>query len=129
MKKTVTVQVRIEKELEEQANAILASLGMNATTAITIFYSQIVRQGRIPFDLKTSELQSELGSAVKTNKEERLVRLMSMAGIGVKLVGPQSAEEIDARIRHFRGDEEYEPVEGQESDALLSDNHLSEDKK
>jgi len=129
MTKTVTVQVRIEKELKEQANAILASLGMNATTAITLFYSQIVRQGRIPFEWNIPKHQNELVATIEPNKEERLARLMSMAGIGVKLVGPQSAEEIDARIRHFRGDEEYEFVERQESDALLSDNNLSEDKK
>ncbi|MBM3563063.1 MAG: ribbon-helix-helix protein, CopG family [Alphaproteobacteria bacterium] len=37
--------------------------------------------------------------------EERIRRLKELEGIGYRLVGPQSIEEIDARIREFRGDE------------------------
>ncbi|MGJ0453681.1 MAG: ribbon-helix-helix protein, CopG family [Methylocystis sp.] len=37
--------------------------------------------------------------------QERIRRLKELEGIGYRLVGPQSVEEIDARIREFRGDE------------------------
>jgi DNA-damage-inducible protein J len=52
MSKSVTVQARMEPELKEKADVILASLGINATTAITLFYSQIVRHRGIPLELK-----------------------------------------------------------------------------
>lgn len=37
--------------------------------------------------------------------QERIRRLKELEGIGYRLVGPQSVEEIDARIREFRGDD------------------------
>jgi DNA-damage-inducible protein J len=52
MSKSVTVQARMEPELKEKADAILASLGINATTAITLFYTQVVRHRGIPLELK-----------------------------------------------------------------------------
>ncbi len=52
MTKTVTVQARMEPKLKKQADKILASLGINATTAITMFYKQVVQQRGIPLELK-----------------------------------------------------------------------------
>ena len=52
MTKTVTVQARMEPKLKAQADAVLALLGINATTAITLFYSQVVRHRGIPLELK-----------------------------------------------------------------------------
>ena len=52
MTKTVTVQARMTPQLKLEADAILAALGINATTAITLFYTQMVRQGGIPIELK-----------------------------------------------------------------------------
>lgn len=50
--KSATVQARMEPKLKKEVDAILASLGINATTAITLFYSQMVRYRGIPLDLK-----------------------------------------------------------------------------
>ncbi|NOX73196.1 MAG: type II toxin-antitoxin system RelB/DinJ family antitoxin [Alphaproteobacteria bacterium] len=52
MPKTALVQARMEPKLKAEADAILASLGINATTAITLFYSQMVRHRGIPIELK-----------------------------------------------------------------------------
>jgi hypothetical protein len=41
------------------------------------------------------------GEGVKS----RMERLLAKAGAGVALVGPQTTEDIDRRIREFRGDE------------------------
>ena len=51
MTKTVTVQARMTPQLKLEADAIMAALGINATTAITLFYTQMVRQGGIPIEL------------------------------------------------------------------------------
>ena len=37
--------------------------------------------------------------------QERIRRLKELQGIGARLLGPQSIEEIDARIREIRGDD------------------------
>ena len=52
MTKTVTVQARMDPRLKREADKILAALGMNATTAITLFYKQVVRHRGIPLELK-----------------------------------------------------------------------------
>jgi DNA-damage-inducible protein J len=52
MSKSVTVQARMEPELKAKADVILASLGINASTAISLFYAQIVRHRGIPLELK-----------------------------------------------------------------------------
>lgn len=67
MTKTVTVQARMEPKLKEQADAILASLGMNATTAITLFYTQMVRHRGIPLELKVPN--EELLAAIAEAKD------------------------------------------------------------
>ena len=48
----VCAQARMTPQLKLEADAILAALGINATTAITLFYTQMVRQGGIPIELK-----------------------------------------------------------------------------
>jgi DNA-damage-inducible protein J len=67
MTKTVTVQARMEPKLKEQADAILASLGINATTAITLFYTQMVRHRGIPLELKVPN--EELLAAIAETKD------------------------------------------------------------
>ena len=52
MTKSAIVQARMEPDLKRKADSILERLGINATTAITLFYSQIVRHGGIPLELK-----------------------------------------------------------------------------
>lgn len=53
--KTESLYVRMEPELKKQAEEILSSLGLSASTAINMFYRQIVLKRGIPFDLKLEE--------------------------------------------------------------------------
>lgn len=52
MAKTANLYARIEPELKEQAENILNSLGLPPSSAITMFYKQIVLQQGLPFDVK-----------------------------------------------------------------------------
>jgi len=47
------VNIRIDDGLKEKADFLFDELGLNMTTAINIFVRQVVRQGRIPFDITT----------------------------------------------------------------------------
>ena len=45
------VNIRLDDSLKEKADVLFDELGLNMTTAFTIFVRQTVRQGRIPFDI------------------------------------------------------------------------------
>lgn len=51
MSKTATVRARLEPALKAKAEGVLGELGLNATTAITLYYEQIVKRHAIPFDI------------------------------------------------------------------------------
>lgn len=55
MAKSSNLYVRIEPELKERAEAILSALGVPVSTAITMYYKQIVLQRGIPFKAKLPE--------------------------------------------------------------------------
>lgn len=52
MAKTSNLYVRIEPALKEQAEQILDALGIAPSSAINMFYKQIVMQRGLPFEVK-----------------------------------------------------------------------------
>ena len=52
MAKSANLYARIEPEVKEQAEMILAALGIPASNAITMFYKQIILNNGLPFDVK-----------------------------------------------------------------------------
>lgn len=50
--KSANLYARIEPEVKEQAERILAALGIPASNAINMFYKQIILQRGLPFDVK-----------------------------------------------------------------------------
>ena len=51
MAETTNLNIRIDRELKEQAEYFFGELGLNMTTAINIFVRQSLRQGKIPFEI------------------------------------------------------------------------------
>lgn len=49
--KTANVLARVEPEVKEQAEAIMAKLGIPASTVINMLYKQIILTRSIPFSL------------------------------------------------------------------------------
>lgn len=49
---TALVQVRVDKELKEQADALFNDLGLDTTTALRMFLKTAVREQKIPFSLR-----------------------------------------------------------------------------
>lgn len=48
-----TIQVRTSAETKKKAQAILANLGLDMSTAINMYLVQIVQKGGIPFQILT----------------------------------------------------------------------------
>ena len=73
MAKTTTVQAQIDPMLKQDAEKVLAAIGLNSTTEINMFYSQIkLRQG-LPFDARipnaeTREAMAEARTGKKLKK-------------------------------------------------------------
>ena len=51
MAETTNLSIRIDSDLKNEADKVFNALGMNLTTAITVFVKQAVMQKRIPFDI------------------------------------------------------------------------------
>ena len=47
------VNIRIDDDLKTRADYIFEELGLNMSTAFTIFLRQTIRQGGIPFEITT----------------------------------------------------------------------------
>ena len=68
MAKTTNIYVRLEPGLKEEAEAILAQLGIPVSNAVNIFLKQVVMQRGLPFDVKLPE--AKIPSIANMNKEE-----------------------------------------------------------
>lgn len=61
------LNIRTDKDIKDQAEAIFNELGLNMTTAINMFLRTAIREHGIPFDLKfdvpneTTAAESEEG--------------------------------------------------------------------
>ena len=53
--KSANLYARIEPDVKEQAEGILAALGIPASNAINMFYKQIILQRGLPFELMSPE--------------------------------------------------------------------------
>jgi DNA-damage-inducible protein J len=47
------INIRIDDDLKSRADSIFEELGLNMTTAFTMFVRQTIRQGGIPFEITT----------------------------------------------------------------------------
>ena len=95
MSKTANVTARVEPELKEQAEGILASLGIPASSAITMFYKQIIFQGGLPFEMK---LPTNPLDTTKMSREELYAKIS--AGIEAAEQGKTTPiDEFDSKFR------------------------------
>ena len=62
---TVNMSIRMDTELKKQAELMLSDMGLNMTTAMNMFLRQVVRQGRIPFEIATDIPNAETLAAIK----------------------------------------------------------------
>ena len=56
---TKTITIQMDEELKQQAEVIFADMGLNMTTAFTIFTKAVVRQNKIPFEICADPFYSE----------------------------------------------------------------------
>lgn len=56
---TTTITIRMDETLKKQAETLFEDMGLNMTTAFTIFTKAVVRQNKIPFEICADPFYSE----------------------------------------------------------------------
>ena len=69
MPKSAMIRARIDPKLKKQAEAVLKSLGLNASEAISIFYSQIRYKQGIPFEVKIPIKKAKYSQVSRTSRK------------------------------------------------------------
>lgn len=64
-KETTNINIRMDKELKEEAEILFNELGMNMTTAFNIFLRQSVRQQKIPFEISLNTPNAKTIAAIE----------------------------------------------------------------
>ena len=59
MSQVVNVNFRMDAELKKSMEEVCADIGINLTTAFTIFAKKVSRERRIPFELSADPFYSE----------------------------------------------------------------------
>ena len=99
MAKSANLYARIEPEVKDEAERILAALGISASSAINMFYKQIILRNGIPFDVTIPARRGPDFSVMTANE----VNVELEKGyIDMKEGRVKSAEQIFKEIRKDR---------------------------
>ena len=68
---TTNINVRVDTTLKQEAEALFSDLGLNMSTAVTMFLRSAVRHNGIPFELRRSIPNAETRAALAEYGEMR----------------------------------------------------------
>ena len=94
--KSANLYARIEPEVKEKAENILSTLGIPASSAINMFYKQIILQRGIPFEVK---LPSSRPIDMSFLSETELNAELEKGYADIKAGRTREASEVFADIR------------------------------
>jgi len=100
MAETTNLSIRIDRSLKDEADRIFNALGMNLTTAITIFVKQSVRQKKIPFEIALEAEESKVFSLQNAMAASERIWQNSIQNNTDKM----TVKEIDAEIAAVRAE-------------------------
>lgn len=61
---TTTVQARVTSELKQEAEAVLAAIGLSTSDSIRLFLQQVVNSGGLPFKPTAKQPNAETMAAM-----------------------------------------------------------------
>ena len=82
------VQVKIDKDLADNTEAVLNELGLNPTTAINMFYKRIVAEAALPFKPALSEAERANLRFLKATEGTPVTELKDAKGVSDWLNDP-----------------------------------------
>lgn len=87
---TTNITMRIDEDLKMQAEELFADLGLNMTSAFTIFVKQAIREQRIPFTISREVPNEETLEAI-----EEVKRMKQDSSIG------KTYDDVDGMIKEL----------------------------
>ena len=71
---TTSITIRMDEKLKKQAELLFEDMGLNMTTAFTMFAKAVVRQIKIPFEITADPFFAESNIRIL---EERIAKIES----------------------------------------------------
>ncbi len=90
-----TLSMRVDETLKKNFDSICDDFGFTSTAAITVFMKTVVRERRIPFEIKASTKE-------QINKDALAAFLEMRAAAAEAGIQDMSPEEINAEIQKAR---------------------------
>ena len=59
MARTSTIQIRVDEDIKQETESILAGLGMNISQYFTLALFQLKNQNKIPFEIKSENYNTD----------------------------------------------------------------------
>ena len=81
MAKSANLYARIEPEVKEQAESILAALGIPASNAITMFYKQISRMTAVQLDAELEKGYADMLAGRALPLETAFAQIRKESGV------------------------------------------------
>lgn len=78
MLKSATIRARVRPDLKDKAEEIFGMLGMNASEAINLFYSQVILQKGLPFNVSLPSETSKAINEARAGKGKRFASLEAL---------------------------------------------------
>lgn len=90
-----TIAIRVDQNLKKNFDSLCEAFGLSATAAFSIFMKAVVRERRIPFEIRAEN--SELVRTKAISAFESMRKSIAESGIA-----EMSLEEINAEIKASR---------------------------
>jgi len=58
---TEQLRIRLDKDLMAKGSKVLSEIGLTPTQAVAVFYTRLVKMGRMPFPLSANPVLDEYG--------------------------------------------------------------------
>ena len=102
MPKSAMIRARMEPALKSRAEAMLERLGLSPTTAITLFYRQIIQKEGLPFELRVPNAATQ--RAMHDARSGRtVVKAAAMDELFAKLETRSRKRPVRSPTRRLRG--------------------------
>ncbi len=69
---TTTITIRMDENLKKQAEILFEDMGLNMTTAFTMFTKAVVHQNKIPFEISADPFYSESNMKILKQRMENI---------------------------------------------------------
>ena len=95
MSQATTISVRVDQNLKKNFDILCEDFGISTSSAINIFMKTVVRERRIPFEIRSASESQRRQNAIKAFASMR-------AAVAESGIPEMSLEEINAEIKAVR---------------------------